>query len=468
MHANRTIMKSLFTPKKIALASMVSIQLFGAAAHAADLIDVWKSALERDPAYISSKYEQLATEKHREQGTALWLPNVNLSATTASMTNNSTTTGAQFYAPGIGTFNGANFNTSINNGFGNQYALSIVQPIYNKEKLSQSRQLKMSADAADLGWSNAQQNLILLVAERYFDVLSAEESLRLVGNEQSAIQDMRNEIARRVKLGNATQTDLEEANQNLDSIKLQTLNLKNDLELKRLSLNDLLNSSENIKKLSVNLNFSQLKLDPLSTYVEKLKSQNIQLKMMSVQESIAKEEVAKYGIDSSPTLNAIAQSSRNVLTGTGDFGAASNANTNNMIGLQLNIPLYTGGYRNSKQEESILLLEKIRSDVNQTTLSLEKTLRNLWYSLQSSKDRLAILKNSQKSSQDRLEQTKKSYDVGSRTSLELLAAQNELIQNQHTLYQEQVNNLLNRLRLASLLGELSEQDLKSVNSYLKQ
>ena len=232
--------------------------------------------------------------------------------------------------------------------------------------------------------------------------------------------------------------------------------------------NDLLSSSENIKKLSVSLNFSQLKLDPLSTYVEKLKSQNIQLKMMSVQESIAKEEVAKYGIDSSPTLNAIAQSSRNILTGTGDFGAASNANTNNMIGLQLNIPLYTGGYRNSKQEESILLLEKIRSDVNQTTLSLEKTLRNLWYSLQSSKDRLAILKNSQKSSQDRLEQTKKSYDVGSRTSLELLAAQNELIQNQHSLYQEQVNNLLNRLRLASLVGELSEQDLKLVNSYLKQ
>lgn len=460
-------MKSIFTPKKLALASLISAQFFSPLAHAADLIDVWNSALERDPAYISSKYEQLAAEKHRGQGTALWLPNVNLSATTASISNNSSTTGAQFYAPGMGTFNGANFNTSINNGFGNQYALSIVQPIFNKEKLSQSRQLKMSADVADLGWANAQQNLILLVAERYFDVLNAEETLRLMGKEQSAIQEMRNEMERRARLGNATQTDLEEANQNLNSIKLQIMNLKNDLELKKLSLNDLFPSKESIKKLSGNLNFSQLKLDPLASYVEKLKAQNIQLRMMSVQESIAKEEVTKYGISASPTLNAIAQSSRNVLTGSGDFGTASNTNTNNMIGLQLNIPLYTGGYRSSKQEESLLLLEKTRSDINQATLNLEKTLRNLWYSLQSSKDKLTVLKNTQKSSQDRLESTKKSYEVGSRTSLELLAAENELIQNQQVLYQEQVNNLLNRLRLASLLGELGEQDLKLVNTYLK-
>ncbi|MDH6421764.1 outer membrane protein [Polynucleobacter sphagniphilus] len=460
-------MKSIFTPKKLALASLISAQFFSPLAHAADLIDVWNSALERDPAYISSKYEQLAAEKHRGQGTALWLPNVNLSATTASISNNSSTTGAQFYAPGMGTFNGANFNTSINNGFGNQYALSIVQPIFNKEKLSQSRQLKMSADVADLGWANAQQNLILLVAERYFDVLNAEETLRLMGKEQSAIQEMRNEMERRARLGNATQTDLEEANQNLNSIKLQIMNLKNDLELKKLSLNDLFPSKESIKKLSGSLNFSQLKLDPLSSYVEKLKAQNIQLRMMSVQESIAKEEVTKYGISASPTLNAIAQSSRNVLTGSGDFGTASNTNTNNMIGLQLNIPLYTGGYRSSKQEESLLLLEKTRSDINQATLNLEKTLRNLWYSLQSSKDKLTVLKNTQKSSQDRLESTKKSYEVGSRTSLELLAAENELIQNQQALYQEQVNNLLNRLRLASLLGELGEQDLKLVNAYLK-
>ena len=211
------------------------------------------------------------------------------------------------------------------------------------------------------------------------------------------------------------------------------MNLKNDLELKKLSLNDLFPSKESIKKLSGNLNFSQLKLDPLASYVEKLKAQNIQLRMMSVQESIAKEEVTKYGISASPTLNAIAQSSRNVLTGSGDFGTASNTNTNNMIGLQLNIPLYTGGYRSSKQEESLLLLEKTRSDINQATLNLEKTLRNLWYSLQSSKDKLTVLKNTQKSSQDRLESTKKSYEVGSRTSLELLAAENELIQNQQAL-----------------------------------
>jgi len=460
-------MKLTFIPRKLALAGLLLAQAYSPFTCAADLMDVWKSALERDPGYISSKYEQLAADKHREQGTALWLPNVNLTAQTGSMTSNSTTSGAQFYAPGMGTYNGANFNTSINNGFSNQYALSIIQPIYNKEKLAQSRQLKMSSDAADLGWQNAQQNIILLVAERYFDVLSAEETLRLMNAEQSAIQEMRNEISRRVKLGNATQTDLEEANQNLDTMKLKIVNLQSDLEIKKLALNDLLNNKESIKKLSVNLDYSQFKLEPLAAYVDKLKSNNIQLRALATQESIAKEEVSKFDLSSSATLDAVAQSSRNILSGSGDFGTASNTNTNYVLGLRLTAPLYTGGYRDSKQQESILLLEKTRSDINQTTLNLEKTLRTLWYSLHSSKDRLSILKNSQKSSQDRLESTKKSYEVGSRNSMELLAAQNEVINNQYSLYQEQVNNLLNRLRLASLTGDLTEQDLKLINSYLK-
>ncbi len=460
-------MKLTFTSKKIALASLLSAQLFSPIMHAADLMDVWRSALDREPAYLSSKYEQLAANKHRQQGTALWFPNVNLSASTASMRNNNATTGAQFYAPGMGTFTGAKFNTSVNNGFSNQYTVSVVQSIYNKEKLSQGKQLKMSSDAADLSWSIAQQNLILLVAESYFDVLTAEETLRLMNIEQLAIQDMRDEIFRGVQLGNIDQTDLEEANQNLNSIQLKILDLKNNLELKKLSLNDLFTKNEHLKRLNGDFNYAQIPLDPLEIYVEKLKSQNIQLKMLSVQEAIMKEEIAKFNLSSSATLDLVAKTEKTILSGSGDFGAANNTNTNNMIGLHLNIPIYTGGYRNLKREESVLLLEKIRSDIKLTSLNLEKTLRGLWYSLQSSKEKLAILKSSQKSSQDRLETTKKSYNIGARTSLELLAAKNEVIQNQYSLYEEQVSIFLNHLRLASLTGDLNEQDLRLVNSYLK-
>jgi outer membrane protein len=342
-----------------------------------------------------------------------------------------------------------------------------VQPIYNKQKLAQTRQLKISSDAADLGWDSAQQNVILLVAERYFDVLTAEETLRLMTMEQTAIQDTRNEIYKRVRLGNATQTDLDEANQNLDSIKLKNVNLQSDLEIKKMALNDLLNAKGNLKKLSLNSDYSQFKLEPLSFYIDRLKSNNIQLRMLAKQELIAKEEISKFDLSSSATLDAVAQSSRNLFSGSGDFGSASNTNTNYMLGLRLTAPLYTGGYRDSKQQESILLLEKTRSDINQSSLNLEKTLRALWYSLRSSGDKLTILKSAQKSSQDRLQSTKKSYEVGSRTSLELLAAENEAINTQYLLYQEQINNLLNRLRIASLVGDLTEQDLKLVNSFLK-
>lgn len=453
--------------KPLAIASIALIAISSNSVNATSLMEVWREAQNRDPEFIASRYEQMAGEKRRDQGTSLWLPSVNLTALTGSMSLNTSTTGAQFYAPGMGTINGANFNTSINNGFVNRYAIGATQSVYNRERLAQSRQLNYSADASDLGAQVANQNLILLVAERYLDVLSAQEALRLMNKQVLAIENTRQQIEKRFKLGDASQTDMQEANERLDTIKVRALDAKNNLVVKQLALQDLFGGPVNMDKLKINLNLAQMKLPGLDTYVGKLKSQNIQLQMLSVQEKAAKEEAVKYEAIASPKLDAIAQSSKDNLNGSGNFGAASNTITNNyLVGLQLSIPLYTGGYRTAKHEESLLMVEKTKAEYNKAEQNLERTMRSVWQSLNSAKEKLTALSNAQKTGEARLQSTRLGYSNGSRTTMELLGAENDLIANEYALYMEKVNYLINRLRLAALSGEISEQDLSQVNAYL--
>ena len=459
-------MKPLYI-KPLAAAMMALLAISTNPVMATSLMDVWREAQNRDPEFIASRYEQMAGEKRRDQGTSLWLPSISLTALTGSMSYNTTTTGAQFYAPGMGTFNGANFNTSVNNGFVNRYTVGATQSIYNRERLAQSRQLNLSADASSLGAHVANQNLILLVAERYFDVLSAEEAVRLVKKQEAAINNTRQQIEKRFKLGDASQTDMQEANERLDTVKVRALDADTNLTIKKLALQDLFGSAVNVDKLKISLNTSQLTLPGIETYLAKLKSQNIQLQILSIQEKVAKEEAEKYGAITSPRLDAVAQSTKDSLTGSGNFGPASNTATNNyLVGLQLSIPLYTGGYRTAKQEELLLLIEKTKAEYSKSEQNLERTLRSIWYSLNSAKDKLNALSNAQKTGEARLNSTRTGYANGSRTTMELLGAESDLIANDYALYTEKVNYLLNRLRLAAISGEISEQDLSMINAHL--
>jgi outer membrane protein len=189
--------------------------------------------------------------------------------------------------------------------------------------------------------------------------------------------------------------------------------------------------------------------------------------MLAVLEKVAREEVEKYRSITSPKLVAVAQSSKDKLNGSGDFGQASNTATNNyLVGLQLSIPLYSGGYRTAKQEEAVLLVERTKAEYAKSELSLERTLRTIWFSLNTAKEKFAATYSAQKTGEARLSATRNGYAVGSRTTMELLSGERDLIVTDYALYFEKVNFLLNTLRLAALTGEISEQDLSVANAHL--
>ena len=182
---------------------------------------------------------------------------------------------------------------------------------------------------------------------------------------------------------------------------------------------------------------------------------------------VATEEAAKFSLAASPTIDLVAQGGQDRLSGSGDFGAASNNSSNIMIGVQITVPLYTGGYRSARQEEALHLADKARTDADRTRQQIALQTRAAWLSLTVGAGRIAALAEALKANQARLDATRLGVQVGDRTTLDLLNAENDTANAELVLLQARIGSLMDRLRLAALSGQLDEAQLQSVNATLQ-
>jgi outer membrane protein len=207
-------------------------------AAATDLIDAWRAAQQHDPDFAASRAAQLSGETRRDQAGALWRPTVMLSGTAGVAGNSTAVDGAQFSAPGLGTSDGVSFNTSVNSGALGRWALSASLPLFSRERDAQGKQLVLSADMADLEWQAAQQTLMLTTAQRYFDVVLAADALRVVRQQQVAVNNALIETQDRFRIGDVPVTDTHEAAARADAITAQGLALETDLQLNQAAFTD--------------------------------------------------------------------------------------------------------------------------------------------------------------------------------------------------------------------------------------
>jgi outer membrane protein len=163
----------------------------------------------------------------------------------------------------------------------------------------------------------------------------------------------------------------------------------------------------------------------------------------------------------------VAQAGRDRLSGNGDFGSASNSASNRMIGLQLSVPLYTGGMRYAREQEALRGIEKAQALADRARQQVEQQTRAAWLGLTVGTSRIAALAQALDSSRARLDGTRLGRQVGDRTTLDLLNAENDAANAELTLLQARIERLMNRLRLAAAAGRLDEVSLQSVNALLQ-
>ena len=437
-------------------------------ARATDLIDAWRAAEQHDLDYAMARAAQQAGAAKRSQAGALWRPTVMLTGTAGVAGSDTGATGAQFSAPGFGISDGVAFNTSVNRGTLGRWAISASLPLFSRERDAQGRQLELSADVAELEWQDARQALMLNTAQRYFDVVLASDSLRVLRRQQAAVDQALAETQDRFRLGDVPVTDTHEAAARSAAIAAQRLALETDLQLKKADFADATGLPQMAMQLMVPAaGAPPATVQALALWLSEAEIHNPQIRMQTAAVEVARQETAKTSAALSPSIDLVAQVGRERLSGSGDFGRASNRSGNRMIGVQLAVPLYTGGLRSARQQEALSGIAKAQAQADRTRQLVAQKTRAAWLGLTVGAGRVAALSQALVSTRSRLDATHLGREVGDRTTLDLLNAENDAASAELALLQARIELLLSRLRLAAAAGQLDETWLQSVNASLQ-
>lgn len=437
------------------------------ATFAANLSEAWRAAREHDLELSVARASSLVGEARRHQAGTLWRPYVQATGTAGIASNNVTMTGANFSAPGLGTMSGVNFNTSVNGGASYRIAVAARQPVYNRERDAQKKQLELAADASDLEWQAAQQALMLRTAERYLDVAVASDSVRVLKRQQKAAESALSEARDRYRLGDAPVTDTLEAQARARAVGAQLLAAQSELTVREAMLADV--TGLPLAGAQVNTPAEVAPVSPRGTVEQALAAAsggNLMLRMQRAAVDAANQEARKFELTSSPTADVVAQVQRDLLSGTGDFGTASVSSTLGMVGLQLTVPLYTGGSRDARHVEALRLADKASAQFKLAQQQVALQTRSAWIGLSVGVERIAALSDALAAARERLDATRLGHEVGDRTTLDLLNAQNDLAQAELTLTQARAAQIVGQLRLGVLLGTLSEADVQTTDAAL--
>ena len=422
-------------------------------AQAADLLETYHAAQANDPQIAAAYATQLAGREKLPQGRALLLPSINLNANSAFNDQTTRYLGASPFPSGTNRYNS------------HGYGVSVVQPLYRQQNWMAYSESELQVAQTDAQYRIAEQDLILRVAQAYFDVLIAQDSVQLAEAQKTAISEQLEQAKRNFEVGSATITDTLEAQARYDLTDAQEIAAENNLEIKRRALQQLINAMpKDLAPLGKGFSLETRQLADMEKWVEEGQTSSPQLAVAQAAAELAEKEVARNRGGHYPTIDLVANYSNNNANGSG-FGVGSDT-TNKSIGVQLNIPLFQGGAVNSRWREAEANRERARHELENARRNVATQTRQAYLGVASGIAQVKALQQALASSESVLQASKLGQEVGVRTNLDVLNAQQQLYSTRRDLYQAQYNYLINQLRLKAAVGSLGEEDLSKVNQAL--
>jgi outer membrane protein len=420
-----------------------------------NLQQIYQQALTQDPILASAKSGNRAMQEKLVQGNALYLPTINFNAgATASQTDiKYIGSSSVFRNGGRETFEGYSYGVNLN------------QPIYRKQIQAQLAQAKSQVEQSDKQLLLAQQNLILRSSKAYFDVLMAQDKIELIQAQKNAISKQLEQAKANFDVGTATITDFNEAQARFDLVQAQEIAAMSDLEVKKRAIQSI------VGQMPAKLNAVRDDLKPqmpepvaMDKWVEIASQTNLMIAIQQQSLEIATQEVERQNAGHLPTLDAIASYTDRYANGSANgFGSDLQDAT---IGLQLQIPLYQGGAIASRIREAVANKQKAMDDLVAARRQAELDTRQGYLDLVSVVSQIKAYEQALSSSQSQLDSTMLGYEVGVRTSVDVLNAQQQFFTAKRDLLQSRYAYLMNILSLKSAVGLLNDADIDAVNQQL--
>jgi len=428
---------------------------------AADLLETYHEAQSQDAVFAAARATQRAGQEKLPQGRSLLLPSVNLSANTTYNDNTIQYRGA-FLIPGVGNLPLPNGGMQFNS---NGYGVTLTQPLFRQQNWVAYTEAELQVTQTEAQFKAAEQNLIVRVAQAYFDVLIAQDSVQLAEAQKNAISEQLEQAKRNFEVGTATITDTYEAQARYDLTNSQEIAARSNLEIKKRALQQIVYAVPgDLRHLGKELKLDAPQPGDVEKWVEEAQQRSLQVVVAQAGAELAEKEVARNRGGHYPTLDLVA-SYAEVSAGGGAFGFGSDGH-NKAIGVQLNLPLYQGGEVQSKLREAEANNDRAKQDLENTRRTVALQTRQAYLGVVDGIAQVKALQQALKSSESLLEASKLGQEVGVRTNLDVLNAQQQLYSTRRDLYQAEYNYLISQLQLKAATGTLVEEDLAKINQAL--
>lgn len=427
--------------KLLALFALISLPL----AANSSLHELYTQARQFDPQFIQAQATWQIEQEKLPRARAKLLPNINAQANITKADTENSGGGSQFRSGGKTTTKG--------------YNLTLVQSIYNHGAWSGYNAAKQQVNSAEANYKAAEQNLVIRLAEAYFNVLFAQDNLQFAHAEQTAIQQQQEDNQALFDVGMIAITDLHETQAAADLARASAIEAKNQLMSNQETLYSMIGSEVNINALN-----QPPKLQPPSPntpehWQESALANNVNVLAAQATLQARMDEVSAQRSAHYPNVELVAQHNQNDQSG-GNFG--NTESEDNRVILRLNVPIYSGGSVNAVVRSAAAQRDAAKRLLNWQKRQAQQEARQAFNNVTAAIARAEALSKAEKSSQTSLISVQDGYEAGTRTNTDVLTAKREVLRAKRNLSRAHYDYLLNMLKLKQSAGQLSVGDLKLI------
>ena len=442
------------------LAIIVGLVALPATANAASLLEIYQQALQSDPQIHEAEARRLAALEAKPQARSAYLPQVSGSGEW-STTDSSGSTFSII----------ANDNIPVTRDVDDtRWAIELRQTLFRWDQIVDLKRADKLVTKAEAVRESAQQDLIIRVAQRYFDVLAAEDRLTSVHANRTAIARRLEQAKQRFEVGLIAITDVQESQAAYDQSVADEISAKRSLATSREFLREI--TGEYVTSLSAPKDKFPLRRPEKSErdWVDLSLEQNLNLVASRLDEKLARDEISSRRTGHYPSLDLVVNTGETTSEGTGTSAnlpsTIDDIRKGDSIAVQFSLPIFAGGGTSSRVREAVYLHRASREQLQRVTRETERQSRDAYLGVLAEESRVQALEQAVASSRTALEATQAGFDVGTRTIVDVLNSQFSLYVAITNYYQSRYDYILNVLRLKQAAGTLQIQDLEEIDQFL--
>jgi outer membrane protein len=442
----------MFMSRKILVAfslGLASLGLTPNPALADNLSAIYRKARDSDTQYAAARAVAAAGREKAAQAKALLYPNISV--------NGMYQRNAEFSS----TYEGAHVYRSAN------LSVALVQPLYRPAAFEAMEQGLLQQQLAEQQLQLAEQDLLLRVAKGYFDILQSQDVVSTYGAQRDALEQQLAKARKSYEVGLAPITDVNEAQARRDLTNAQEISARNDLAIKRRTLERTIRAElPALSRLESRMPAELISQHDHAKLLERANLDSLQVAASSTSRDIAERELRKQSAAHRPTLDLVA-----------NYGETHNANFNSFgsnnarprsAGIELKLPIYEGGGVVSREREAMQNLEKANQELEGARLQARLDAQQASMNMESGVAMQVALQLALTSSEVQLRSVQRGLEIGVRTRVDVLNAEQQLFSTRRDLSSARYQTLIALLQLKGAAGTLHEVDLDLVDRFLEK